>query len=77
MSEIKQILKKAEDSVEINTEEALTLLKLTGKDFTALQQVSDRICYEKKDNLVTFVVNRKILLKLRKWGAQRFVFKEG
>ena len=60
MSEIKQILKKAEDSVEINTEEALTLLKLTGKDFTALQQVSDRICYEKKDNLVTFVVNRNI-----------------
>jgi len=60
MSEIKQILKKAEDSVEINTEEALTLLKLTGKDFIALQQVSDRICYEKKDNLVTFVVNRNI-----------------
>jgi len=60
MSETKKILRKAEDSVEISPEEAFVLLKLTGKDFTALQQVADQICFEKKNNLVTFVVNRNI-----------------
>ena len=48
MSETKKILRKAEDSVEISPEEALTLLKLTGKDFALLQQVADQICFKKK-----------------------------
>ncbi len=60
MSEIKKILRKAEDSVEISPEEALILLNLTGKDFAALQQIADQICFEKKNNLVTFVINRNI-----------------
>jgi len=60
MSEVKQILRKAEDSVEISPEEALTLLKLTGRDFARLQKVADQICFEKKNNLVTFVINRNI-----------------
>ena len=57
---INKILKKAEDSEEISQEEALSLLKVTGKDFFALQQVADQICFEKKNNLVTFVINRNI-----------------
>jgi len=60
MSETKKILRKAQDSVEISPEEALALLKLTGKDFTALQQAADQICFEKKNNLVTYVINRNI-----------------
>ncbi len=60
MSEVKKILRKAEDSVEISPEEALILLKLTGKNFIALQKVADQICFEKKNNLVTFVINRNI-----------------
>jgi FO synthase subunit 2 len=60
MSEVKNILRKAEESVEISPEEALILMKLTGKNFARLQQVADQICIEKKNNLVTFVVNRNI-----------------
>jgi FO synthase subunit 2 len=58
--EIKHILKKALVSEEITTEEALELLKVSGKEFFALQYVADRICSEKKENIVTFVVNRNI-----------------
>jgi len=58
--EIKVILKKALDLEEISSNEALELLKITGKEFIALQHVADQICLEKKENLVTFVVNRNI-----------------
>jgi len=58
--DIKKILKKAEESEEISREEALKLLKVTGKEFIALQQIADQICFEKKDNLVTFIINRNI-----------------
>ncbi len=57
---INKILKKAEDSEEISREEALKLLKVTGKDFFALQQVADQICFEKNNNIVTFIINRNI-----------------
>ncbi|MHA2290049.1 MAG: 7,8-didemethyl-8-hydroxy-5-deazariboflavin synthase subunit CofH [Promethearchaeota archaeon] len=60
MSETKKILRKVEDSIEISPEEALILLNLTGRDFTALQQAADQICLEKTNNLVTFIVNRNI-----------------
>lgn len=58
--EIKRILKKSLNSEEINKEEALQLLKVTGKEFFALQDVADQICYEKKKNVVTFIINRNI-----------------
>ncbi len=58
--DIKKILKKAEESEEISREEALKLLKVTGKEFIALQQIADQICFEKKDNFVTFIINRNI-----------------
>lgn len=58
--DIKRILKKAEESEEISREEALKLLKVTGKEFIVLQQIADQICFEKKDNLVTFIINRNI-----------------
>jgi len=58
--DIKKILKKAEDSKEISREEALKLLKVKGKEFIALQQIADQICFKKKNNLVTFVINRNI-----------------
>ena len=58
--EIKRILKKAEDLEEISSEEALKLLKVTGKEFIALQQIADQICFEKKNNLVTFIINQNI-----------------
>ncbi len=57
---IRSILKKAEDSEEISPQEALVLLKVTGKEFFALQQTADRLCLEKKENIVTFVINRNI-----------------
>lgn len=59
--EIKLILEKvliSED--DISSDEALELLKVTGKEFIALQDVADTICYEKKKDLVTFVINRNI-----------------
>ncbi len=59
-SEIAYILKKSLNSEEITSEEALKLLKVTGKEFFVLQRVADQICFEKKENIVTFVVNRNI-----------------
>ena len=58
--EIKSILQKALDSEEITPKEALELLKVNGKEFFALQYVADKICFEKKENIVTFVINRNI-----------------
>lgn len=57
---IKEILKKSLASEELSSQEALELLKVKGKEFFALQYVADRICYEKKQNFVTFVINRNI-----------------
>ena len=57
---VSEILKKASNSEEISPEEALTLLKVTGKDFIELQRVANQICFEKKEDVVTFVVNRNI-----------------
>jgi 5-amino-6-(D-ribitylamino)uracil---L-tyrosine 4-hydroxyphenyl transferase len=57
---IKKILKKALDSEEINKNEALDLLKTTNKEFFSLQKIADHLCFEKKKNIVTFVVNRNI-----------------
>ncbi len=57
---IKKILQKALVSDEISSEEALEILKVKGKEFFALQYVADQICFEKKQNLVTFVINRNI-----------------
>ena len=54
--DIKKILKKAEESEEISRDEAFKLLKVTGKEFIALQQIADQVCFEKKDNLVTFII---------------------
>ena len=59
-TEIKKILKKSLNSEEISKEEALQLLKVTGKEFFALQDVADQVCYEKKKEVVTFVINRNI-----------------
>ncbi|GAG89975.1 unnamed protein product, partial [marine sediment metagenome] len=59
--EIKLILEKALISEDdISSDEALELLKVTGKEFIALQNVTDTICLEKKKNIVTFVINRNI-----------------
>ena len=58
--EIKKILKKALDSEEINKDEALSLLKTTGNEFISLQKVADHLCYEKRTNIVTFIINRNI-----------------
>jgi len=57
---VKKILQKALDSDEISSEEALKILKVNGKEFFALQYVADQICFEKKQNVVTFVINRNI-----------------
>ena len=58
--EIKKILRKSLNSEEIDKEEALKLLKVTGKEFFALQQVADQLCYEKKQDVVSFIINRNI-----------------
>jgi len=58
--EIKKILKKSLNSEEIDKEEAFKLLKVTGKEFFALQEVADQLCYEKKEDVVTFIINRNI-----------------
>ena len=52
--EIKEILKKALDLEEISTKDALKLLKVTGKEFIALQYVADQICWEKKKKYRNF-----------------------
>ncbi|MFX1470489.1 MAG: 7,8-didemethyl-8-hydroxy-5-deazariboflavin synthase subunit CofH [Promethearchaeota archaeon] len=57
---VKKILQKVLDSNELNSGEALELLKVNGKEFFALQYIADRVCLEKKHNIVTFVVNRNI-----------------
>jgi len=57
---IKKILKKAENSDDISEEEALKLLKVTGKEFIALQDVANHLCFQKKHDIVTFVINRNI-----------------
>ncbi|MBD3193820.1 MAG: 7,8-didemethyl-8-hydroxy-5-deazariboflavin synthase subunit CofH, partial [Candidatus Lokiarchaeota archaeon] len=57
---IRNILKKGLNGEQINNKEALELLKTTGKEFLALQSVANEICFEKKKDLVTFVVNRNI-----------------
>ncbi len=58
--EIKLILEKALKNKEITSKEALKLLKVHGKEFFALQYVANQICYEKKEDFVTFVINRNI-----------------
>ncbi|MFX0032445.1 MAG: 7,8-didemethyl-8-hydroxy-5-deazariboflavin synthase subunit CofH [Candidatus Hodarchaeota archaeon] len=57
---IKSILEKGLNSERISSQEALELLKVTGKEFIALQHTADTICFQKKQNVVTFVVNRNI-----------------
>ncbi|MBN1215967.1 MAG: 7,8-didemethyl-8-hydroxy-5-deazariboflavin synthase subunit CofH [Candidatus Lokiarchaeota archaeon] len=57
---INSILKKVLNSEELTLEDGLELLKVTGKDFLALQNVANHICLEKKKNIVTFVINRNI-----------------
>lgn len=58
--EIKVILKKALKNIEISSEEALKLLNVHGKEFFALQYTANEICFEKKEDIVTFVINRNI-----------------
>jgi len=58
--EIKRILKKGLKGEEISPNEALKLLKVKGREFFALQYVANQICYEKKKDIVTFVINRNI-----------------
>jgi len=58
--EIKVILKKALNNNELSTEEALKLLKVHGREFFALQYTANEICVKKKDEIVTFVINRNI-----------------
>jgi FO synthase subunit 2 len=58
--EIKNILKKSLNNEEITSQEALKLLKVDGKEFIALQFVANQICFEKKEDVVTFVINRNI-----------------
>lgn len=57
---IKEILKKTLNSEEITPAEALLLLKVSGKEFSALQYVADELCREKKNDIITFVINRNI-----------------
>ncbi len=59
-SNIKVILQKALNSEDLSSVEALELLNVKGKEFLALQYVADQICFEKKENVVTFVINRNI-----------------
>ncbi|TFF98517.1 MAG: 7,8-didemethyl-8-hydroxy-5-deazariboflavin synthase subunit CofH [Promethearchaeota archaeon] len=58
--EIANILRKGQQNEEITSNEALKLLKATGKEFLALQYVADQICREKTEDIVTFVKNRNI-----------------
>jgi len=57
---IKEILKKALNSEEITSNEALELLKVTGNEFLALQYTANQICFDKKEDIVTFVINRNM-----------------
>jgi len=58
--EIKNILEKSLNNIDISESEALMLLKTTGKEFLALQSAANQICFEKKRDIVTFVINRNI-----------------
>jgi len=58
--EIKEILNKVLNNDEISSGEALKLLNVHGKEFIALQYVANQICYRKKEDIVTFVINRNI-----------------
>jgi FO synthase subunit 2 len=58
--DIKKILQKALNSEEVSSQEALKLLNVKGKEFFALQYVADWISSEKKENVVTFIINRNI-----------------
>ncbi|MFO7796407.1 MAG: 5-amino-6-(D-ribitylamino)uracil--L-tyrosine 4-hydroxyphenyl transferase CofH [Promethearchaeati archaeon] len=58
--EIKNILEKSLNNIDISESEALKLLKTTGKEFLALQSAANQICFNKKRDIVTFVVNRNI-----------------
>ncbi len=58
--DIKEILQKSLSGQELSRKNALKLLKVTGRDFLALQYVADKICQEKKNNIVTFIINRNI-----------------
>lgn len=57
---IKEILQKALNSEEITPDEAYELLKVTGDEFIALQYAANKLCEEKKNNIVTFVINQNI-----------------
>jgi len=59
-TDIKEILEKALKNEEISSKEALKLLKVSGKEFFALQYVANKICFEKKEDIVSFVINRNI-----------------
>ncbi len=59
-SDISRILQKSQENEEISADEALKLLKTTGKEFLALQYVADALCQQKTENIVTFVKNRNI-----------------
>ena len=59
-TDIKEILEKALRREEITSKEALKLLKVHGKEFFALSYIANHICYEKKEDFVTFVINRNI-----------------
>ncbi|MFX1281136.1 MAG: 5-amino-6-(D-ribitylamino)uracil--L-tyrosine 4-hydroxyphenyl transferase CofH [Promethearchaeota archaeon] len=58
--ETKAILKKALNNIEITPDEALKLLGVQGKEFLVLQYTANELCLDKKENIVTFVINRNI-----------------
>jgi len=58
--EISRILQKGQTNEELTVSEAIKLLKVSGKEFLALQYVADNICREKTEDIVTFVKNRNI-----------------
>jgi len=58
--DIKKILKESLSGQELSTKNALKLLKVTGRDLYALQHIADKICQDKHDNIVTFIINRNI-----------------
>ena len=52
--DIKKILKKSLEEEEISSKEALKLLKIHGKEFLALQNVANEICFKKKRRYCDF-----------------------
>ena len=59
-ADINSILSHVLNGQELQKQDAVELLKVTGNEFIALQRVANKICMEKTDNQVTFVVNRNI-----------------